>query len=186
MAVQQTFGIGLGFGFDHMRPLAPGETPSTRRLQARAAKSAIKRAQEIYDPTATRQVLDAIHDPVERNRKATELRQQAEQEIQYLASRLSELIPTDPSPDIRNSKTRVQQYAPNDFVRTSKNELVLIRPSGGAGSDDSPAIRFLLENYGKTRSENNQVDFVEAWVKQNREWTGQYDNSTDTTKTELV
>jgi hypothetical protein len=49
IALQQTFGIGLSFDFDHNSKLGEGQSPSVHRLRARAVKSAIKRYHEIPD-----------------------------------------------------------------------------------------------------------------------------------------
>jgi hypothetical protein len=125
VAIHQTFGIGLGFNFDHMSELKESQVPSTRRLQARAAKSAIKRAQDIFDTQAARKTLDEkIQDPVERNKKASQLRKQAEQEIQYLAKRLTELVPTDLSLDSPQDE-KIQQYELRTFSRISRYEYMI-------------------------------------------------------------
>ena len=47
IALQQTFGIGLSLDFDHNSKLNEGERPSIHRLRARAAKSAIRRYNQI-------------------------------------------------------------------------------------------------------------------------------------------
>lgn len=196
VAVQQTFGIGLSFGFDHDRKLKPGETPSTRRLQARAAKSAIKRAQEIYDAATSKQMLDGIDVPAKRKIKAAELRKQSNEEMQYLATRLSELVPTNPCPtDVHSKPTKVEQFTKNEYVRTSKNELVIKQPKLGFGTvqvgvgsaNESPSILFLLERYRQSQPQSSRVEFVEEWLKQNQNWTSTYDNRTHFgVKTELV
>ncbi len=49
IALQQTFGIGLSFDFDHDTKLIEEESPSVHKLRARAAKSAIKRFHDIPD-----------------------------------------------------------------------------------------------------------------------------------------
>jgi hypothetical protein len=127
VAVYRTFGIGLGFNFDHTSKLGKGEAPSTRRLQARAAKSAVRRAREIFDAAAARDEVDRINDPAERERRASQLRMEANEEINTLKRRLTDYIPTDLSLDDQTN-TRIQQYAPKDFVRTSSNEYVVQSP----------------------------------------------------------
>lgn len=93
VAVQQTFGIGLGYQFDHTSDLKDGERPSARRLQARAAKSAIKRAQEIFDAQAVEEELDSLSNTEERDLKK-ESRRATEAELSYIASALADLIST--------------------------------------------------------------------------------------------
>jgi hypothetical protein len=179
--VHQTFGIGLGFNFDHMSTLEENELPSTRRLQARAAKSAIRRVQEIYDGAAARSALDAITDPKERNRLAARMRRESDDEIKFLATKLSELIPTDLSLDDREH-TRIQQYRPTDFVRTSSNEYFIRSPRG-----QSDAVKSLTDSL-KQESPSDEIDylnpsgkdrddeFVEEWLKRNQEVSGDDDD----------
>jgi hypothetical protein len=159
VAVQQTFGIGLGYNFDHFSELKPGEAPSTRRLQARAAKSAIRRAQEIYDSEKVQQELDSIVDPEERERKRAEIRRDSENEIQYLAKRLSDLVPTDFSMD-PSRQTQVKQFVQQrrDYKRTSDHEIVM-----GPPTDKSDSLDSLL---GRDRSDPlRDEEFLEAWLK---------------------
>jgi hypothetical protein len=176
--VHQTFGIGLGFNFDHMSTPEENELPATRRLQARAAKSAIRRAQEIYDAASARGALDAIEDPEERKRLAVRMRVEADNEIKYLANKLSELIPTDLSLD-DGKNTRIQQYAPSDFTRTSSKEYNI-----RSNRDQSDAIKSLTDAM-KEESPGDEIDylnpsgkdrddgFVEEWLKRSQ------DGSTD-------
>lgn len=72
---------------------------STRRLQARAAKSAVRRVQDMYKNTAeaTRELDKTVTDRAERNRIVEAMKQQNENEIQFLREKLTELIPTDKS-----------------------------------------------------------------------------------------
>lgn len=98
VAIQQTFGIGLGFADGHMEPLPTDSDPSPRRLQARAAKSAILRLQEIYD-TAMKIDLDSITNYNERERVKIELRRREEAEKLYLARQMTELIPLEDDGD---------------------------------------------------------------------------------------
>lgn len=159
VAVHQTFGIGLGFNFDHMSKLKENEYPSTRRLQARAAKSAIRRAQDIYDSVGAKSKLDEIEDPEERRQQAVQMRQETEDEISFLAERLSQLIPTDLSLDDRRN-TRIQQYAPTDYVKTSSNEYV----------NRSRAIETLRSNAKEEPDYLNQDnEFVDEWIKQSQD-----------------
>lgn len=189
VAVHQTFGIGLGFNFDHMSKPNEEEGLSTRRLQARAAKSAIKRAQEIYDASAALSELDDIDDAKERRRRAAEMRKKADDEIKYLADRLSELIPTDLSLDDRKH-TRIQQYAPTDYVRTSSKEYAVRSPRV-----QSDAITNLLRpepsdddvDYLNPAGVKLQDDeFVDEWIKRNQSGKSDVDDDDDDTKQVLA
>jgi hypothetical protein len=92
-AIYKTFGIGLGFFFDHMTPPADETKPSTRQLQARAAKSAQKRAVELFDAEGAQKELDLVEDLDLRHKRKKEMRQQTQQELDYMARRLTALIP---------------------------------------------------------------------------------------------
>jgi hypothetical protein len=185
VAVHQTFGIGLGFNFDHMSTPEEKGLPTTRRLQARAAKSAIRRAQEIYDAASARGALDAIEDPEERKRLALQMRLEADNEIKYLATKLSELIPTDLSLD-DGRHTRIQQYAPTDFTRTSSKEYVVrsnreqsdaIETLTDAVKEESPGDEIdYLNPSGKDRDDG----FVEEWLKRSRDGSSDDDEDPDT------
>jgi hypothetical protein len=181
VAVHQTVGIGLGFNFDHMSILEESKLPSTRRLQARAAKSAIRRVQEIYDAASARSELFKIEDPLERNRVAVRMRRKADDEIKYLATKLSELIPTDLSLD-DGRHTRIQQYAPTEFVRTSSKEYVIrsnrehsdaIKSLTDALEEESPGHEIdYLNPSGKDRDDG----FVEEWLKRSQDGSSDDDD----------
>jgi predicted nuclease with TOPRIM domain len=98
VAVYKAFGIGLGYNFDHMSELGEGEEPTPRRLQARAAKSAVRRYNELND--AEKNLVTKMNeskDPNEREHYQKLLeksKKKFDKEIKYLAGRLKELIPT--------------------------------------------------------------------------------------------
>lgn len=153
--MHQTFGIGLGLNFDHMSELKESELPNTRRLQTRAAKSAIKRVQEIYDAESARAALDKITDPAERDQKAAEFRLAAEEEIKFLAQRLSELIPNDFALG-SGQGTDVQQFDSRSFTRASSHEYIM--PSR---RDRSPTLEQLLKSLkGKVKSPGDHIDYL--------------------------
>lgn len=158
VAVQQTFGIGLGYNFDHMTELKSGETPSPRRLQARAAKSAIRRVQDIYNAEAAREQLDSIKDPAERRKQSADLRQKAEEEITFLARRLSDLIPTDSTLD-PGRPTQVKQFVRRDFKRSSNHEMIV--------GSDSASVDSLLDRRTTDDDDSTEIDndFVEEWLE---------------------
>ena len=185
VAVYKSLGIGLGFNFDHMSELMPGEQPTTRRLQARAAKSAIHRVKELYNAENAQEVLSRISDPEEREQKKAELRRQTQKEIDLIATRLSDLIPTDMSLDVER-KTAVQQFSDNsrDYERTSSNEFRLKSPRYSSATvqdllkhvqpDEDDRVDYLNPS-GESKedretfeqmSEEEEEAFIEAWLKQ--------------------
>ena len=58
VAVQQTFGIGLSYDFDHLDAPSGGEEASIHHLRARMAKSAVRRKKEL--DRAKEKELDAL------------------------------------------------------------------------------------------------------------------------------
>ena len=155
VGIQQSFGIGLGYKFDHMSKLKDGERPSARRLQARAAKSAIRRAQKIYDAQEARDVLDPIDNVEERERKKAELRRAMDAEMAYLASQLSELIPTDLVLENKERQTKIQQF--KRYKKISSHEMIV---------EGDPTSSSLESLFGKTNdSDQTDEEFVEAWMK---------------------
>ena len=114
VAIQQTFGIGLGYAAGHMDPLPPDFDPSPRRLQARAAKSAILRLQDIYD-SAIEMDLDSIKDPERKLAMKAEMRKREEAEKSYLARQMTELIPLVDDGDDDDPASRI--FLPKRSIR---------------------------------------------------------------------
>jgi hypothetical protein len=165
------------------------EQPTTRRLQARAAKSAVRRVQEIYDANKARAELATISDPVQRDRRALELQRLAADEVKQLAERLSELIPTDCSMD-RSKTTPTQLFDARSFKRTSSNNYVM----SSQGDDWIQALDRLLREVKPEKtyeidylnpmgddsgSEDSFKDdeFVEEWEKRHLQMPGNVSNS---------
>lgn len=143
VAVQQTFGIGLGFADSHMDPLPKDEHPSARRLQSRAAKSAIRRLQDIYDETLAVD-FDAIEDFQEREAAKADIRHREEAERAYLAKELGELIPwedegpyDDPAANVNLPKMSARKMLRAVFGGTSTYDVVPVPPPP-PGTDDIP------------------------------------------------
>jgi hypothetical protein len=145
--------------------------------------------QEIYDADKARAELATISDPVQRDKRASELQQLVVDEIKLLADRLSELIPTDCSMD-RSKIASTQLYDARSFKRTSANSYVM--PS--RGEDRSPALDRLLWNMKPDKtyeidylnpmgdgsgSEDSSKDdeFIEEWEKRNLQTPGNVSNS---------
>ena len=92
-------GIGLSFDYDHSSPLKKGEEPSVHRLRARAAKSAIKRLNEIPDEIE-RKVRDikSLEEQVKEGIRLSE--ESNEKELRYFAKELLNSISYDgPDPE---------------------------------------------------------------------------------------
>ena len=159
--MQRTFGIGLGYQFEHMTDLKEGERPSARRLQARAAKSAIKRAQQIYNAEATRLELNAINDPVERSRRQVAMRQASDAEMAHIAAALSNLIPTDSLLDTKR-QTKIQRFKRN-YKRSSSHEIIVDSPD----DESSSSVNSLL---GRTENTTqSDEEFVKEFMKRQQE-----------------
>lgn len=169
VAVQQTYGIGLGYQFDHMSDLKVGAKPSARRLQARAAKSAVKRAQAIYDAKAAQAELDAIDNVEERELKKAELRRATDAEIAYIASQLAGLIPTDLVLQNKDRQTKIEQFR-RSYKPSSPHEIIV-----DSYSDPSSSIQSLFGKRNET--EQSDEEFVEAWLKRQQEEEDQDDST---------
>lgn len=110
VAVYRTFDIGLGFRFDHMKPLREGQSPSIRRLQSRAAKSAIRRANEL------RELDHSVH-----------LTNEAATELENLARRLTELVPPGYDDFEDDDEPKIEQLLRDEFTKISPNEYSVRR-----------------------------------------------------------
>lgn len=96
VALQQRLGIGLGFAMeDHTRQLKDNEVPTTKRLQIRAVKSAIHRVNQIWTETniERKRILTEVKDIWEQQEKLKLIVEKRNHEFEYLARRLTELIP---------------------------------------------------------------------------------------------
>jgi len=144
VALHQSLGIGLGFNFDHDRPLKKGEKPSLLRLQARAAKSAIRRAQELRNAKAAIEELNKISDPKEKNARKRELRRRSQGEIEFLAARMTELLPP-PSASGYDEFRKISQFKrfqEKEYRRVSSRELVTVDPMDSAKSIENDLVDF--------------------------------------------
>ncbi|GAX26256.1 hypothetical protein FisN_16Lh086 [Fistulifera solaris] len=155
VAVYKTLGIGLGFNFDHMNESS--DIPETRRLQARAAKSAVRHVQDLYGLSA--EVLKQLPDGEEKIQKTMELKHQIEQETESLAKQLSELIPTDRA--LRLNDVKLEMYS-REYKKVSSTEMVLVEQEPSPSS--SPVSQRLLESM-KTNHQSDYDD-MEEWERQ--------------------
>jgi len=154
------------------------ELSASRRLQSRAAKSAIARAKKLYDLEAIRRKRESISDPVERKKRADEARRATDEEIRHMAERLSDLIPTDLSLGNDQLVAPMEMYDLNSFKRTSSHEYVMRAGSptiqnlfrslrNATGLSAAYTIDY-LNPMGNATSDNSTADdeFIEAWTKQ--------------------
>jgi hypothetical protein len=105
-----------------MRKLRVDETPSLNRLFARAAKSAVKRMQQLeYQNTTT---LQLIEDAEEKAMLAAKMGQQLQEEREYLAKTLLHLQPRSDDKGARDEifqdegkeSSKVLQFLPRSVV----------------------------------------------------------------------
>ena len=93
IAVMKTLNVATSFDYDHKQDIPEGESPDVHRLRSRAAKSAVRRSREIYNPESAREYLQNIDDPIERAQAAIALKGDAQNEISYMANELMRLLP---------------------------------------------------------------------------------------------
>lgn len=135
---------------------------SIRRLQSRAAKSAIRRVNDIYNTERAVTELNKITDPSERKKRAILFQEEAETEVKRLAGLLTDLVPTDLSWDESESPLQIQQYLfTGSYLGSPKQKYKI--PSI---KTESPALRKLLNNYSeytsspKVAGESIEVDYL--------------------------
>ena len=174
MAVYRALDIGLCYDFDHYRVLRENETPTTWLLQARAAKSAVEYAHRLHN-SKEKEILEKTKDPEERERKIREHRQNATAEIQFIANRLSDLIPTD---------VETLEYVNERDKRLDLSFLLNRR---------SPVIDNLLQNYLKKKTKNetavaDEIDYLNPMKNADDDylaaWQARYQNGMNSTKDE--
>ena len=130
VAIYKAFGVALGFNFDHMTKLKPGQEPSPRRLQARAAKSAMRRYNELQAAEASLQSeIEALKDSEAKQKQQKRLDALATEidgEIAYIASKLKVLIPTTCTND--------------EFAKSDAKKFTMLKPK------PEPKYRKVSEN----------------------------------------
>jgi hypothetical protein len=148
VALQQTLNVGLGFNFDYQTPLKSDEKPSLRRLQARAAQSAVQRIQQLRR-------FNASEEDIQNQRS-------------FLVQELTELIPqpTDDEPsDNLFSNERISQFLPKSgkrkgfFKKVSDHEARFIPlPSDEASPSTETAQSQFIANW-EVSSESVETGF---------------------------
>ena len=159
MAVYRTLGIGLGFNFEHLSKINDVKLPSIRRLQSRAAKSAIRRVNDIYNTERATATLKDISDPSEHQKRASTIQQEAEMEVKKLADRLTDLVPAGLSWDESESEIKVEQFHTGSYLGSPKQKYKL--PSI---ETESPALKNLFQKYTthqRTAGESYEIDYLD-------------------------
>jgi hypothetical protein len=143
IAIYKAFGIGIGYNFDHMSELPKGEEPSPRRLQARAAKAALVRYNELND--AEQALIAKMNENKSPSSKDQTLldnaKKEFDREIEYLSGKLKELIPTtstveefglmDAAKFQMKSEPKYRKVSPNEYRKLEEDPM---------GYDDEPSI----------------------------------------------
>lgn len=179
VALHQRLGIGLFFPKDHTRKLEENENPSTERLQTRAVKSAIEQVNQIWKGVkiSKGKILTEVKDPQEQKIQLKELDKKKDKELNYLATRITELIPTKASNGtidmkfmgftrpimvggqkvmVTTDRADGTSIAANDiFKRYEAKALNSTKCSGASESEGG------YYDYGADKD-----DFMEAWLKQ--------------------
>ena len=125
IAVHKTLGVAMSFNYDHASLSPEGFNPDIHRLRARAAKSAVRRAREIYDPDLAQQQLDNIGDPAKRTEKALEMRRASETEISFLANELKRLVPAGSAEPAGISPIQFEQSGDDTVLTFDHNRVQL-------------------------------------------------------------
>jgi hypothetical protein len=171
-------GVGLSFNYDHMKPLQVGQPLSMRRMHSRAAKSAIRRANELTNPESLRKSLANINHQDKQTILSEELKREAEFEVQYLANRLADLLP--PVSDFKEDEEHLLQVGQlqDVYVKRSTNEYVLQRKPTTLIEDLLTLSSYDLGgNPTGVLADEGDDEFLEAWKQQ---YAGGYSLRRDT------
>jgi len=177
IAVQQTLGIGLSFDFDHDTVLEKGKVPSIHRLRSRAAKSAVKRINQIIKENNAR--LDKIQNIKDKEKEELRLCKKLHREKKKLSKALLDLIPYDaPPPEGENRE--VETYATfEDSFNVNISQLALLNDPLDDNDIDlenkvlndmnnsPPSSNFDFKPINNSTQVGDKNVFVSDWLKQN-------------------
>ena len=139
IALQQTFGIGLSFDFDHDVKLRQGATLTVHRLRARAAKSAIKRYNRI--PDIIKEEVENIADDVERENLAKNRIDEERTQLKVSVNRLLSLIPTNaPAPEGKNLDVLSMRQSEVNSLQTGAANLPFLNNEDPINDDGDDFI----------------------------------------------
>jgi hypothetical protein len=145
-----------------MTPLAPGEHVSMRRLHARAAKSAIRRATQIFDSDRINEALVGIEDTAERQKITEQLKRDAKAEITLLGQRLIELLPPFEPGEV--SRRKAQMKDSYRYVKVSDHEMLII--------ENDNVLEALIDDIAPSTNATETSsyfddEYIEAWKRFN-------------------
>jgi hypothetical protein len=132
IALNVGFGLGLGFGdIKNITELVGKDPvkPSPRFLQIRAAQAAINRYNLLRDVALTKEILEKDLPPSEKEQKKKERDKRDKAELQYIAKRLSELVPLTSDPELFNTMgvQKMVENRPLKYRKISEHEMLMLR-----------------------------------------------------------
>lgn len=180
VAVQQTFGIGLSYDFDHFDDPIDDAEVSLHQLRARLAKSAVRRKLELDN--AIRNELDVLHrlkndvltplnkEVAESEMKTVEqgIRERYADEIDRMKRALCALIPTNADApkgtDRYDSPILIAQYVDLKVAPTKQGEFKVTKE---VGSDPMSVIEdFVRKDFGDKAADAYRRDEIAARQKE--------------------
>lgn len=180
VAVQQTFGIGVSFGFDHFDPPSDEKEVSIHQLRARMAKSAIRRKKELDN--AMKKELDTLNRlkenvatdsnkaEAETEMKLVEqgIRERYASEIEKIKDALLTLIPTNA--DMPKGTERfgnpimVAEYVDLNAPFENRGE---VKATVGSAPDSLELIEdYVRRDYGDEAADAYRRDEIAARLKE--------------------
>lgn len=157
----------MTYDFDHDSALGENETPTTWRLQARAAKSAIRHAHRLYNTNEASSTTKEIKDP-------EDIPPEIKREVESIAKRLSDLIPTDfETLEFTHEREQLQDFS----------QLLNQR---------SPVVDFLLQNHLRktqnTTTVDDEIEYLDPMANADDDylaaWQARYQNGKNSTFTD--
>ncbi|KAL7548093.1 hypothetical protein ACHAWF_011380 [Thalassiosira exigua] len=181
IAVQQSFGIGVSYDFDHFDPPADGEEVSIHQLRARLAKSAVRRKRELDNAMQNELgvlkrlkrnvVTESNRDLAEKEMKSVELdiRERHANDVDRMRNALLTLIPTN-AKDVPKGTERydspimVAEYVDLKAPVEKPGEL---KASMGIAPDPLAAIEdYVRKDFGDEAADAFRLDEIAARRKE--------------------
>jgi hypothetical protein len=166
VAVYKGFGVGLGFNFDHQSELKKGKQPSVRRLQARAAKSAVRRHIELTEKEKQIEELNETLDPKDKDdhdRRIQRMKKKIDDEILYLGNRLIELVPVgrgdlEEFGHLNTTKFSHKSRPEARYRRISSHEYRKLEEDPLDYDEGTSIEGRILKNIARTRNSGNETN----------------------------
>lgn len=170
MAIYKVFGVGIAYDFDHMSKPKDGEPITSRRMQARAAKSAVRRLQTITEAAKNAQNRAArISDPYKRNKQRLEIDEWLQNETDFLRRQLVDLIPVDNSGDFT---VETSFFTPKKrYKRISQTEMMVIEEEPEEPSPGERRMASVYPNLMKRMKKKDDEDseVLPSWATDTEE-----------------